>query len=177
MVYYSTSILLKEYDKKGFYQNFFYMVIWYVYLLLWNWDVIYISKLYYLSLRLGGIHVISWRYQPVRGISRSRVKIDIEWSHKFRIMSWREQRYMGGQADYSGAIIYKHTMITNLHSIRAIGLKESYISLGPSHFLLGRNYLFHFSSTLESKLFVRSHWTLWDGQERDREETSTVLDV
>ena len=92
MVYYSTSILLKEYDKKGFYQNFFYMVIWYVYLLLWNWDVIYISKLYYLSLRLGGIHVISWRYQPVRGISRSRVKIDIEWSHKFRIMSWRESR-------------------------------------------------------------------------------------
>ena len=140
--------------------------------------MIYISKLYYLSLRLGGIHVISWRYQPVRGISRSRVKIDIEWSHKFRIMSWREQRYMGGQADYSGAIIYKHTMITNLHSIRAIGLKESYISLGPSHILLGRNYLFHFSSTLESKLFVRSHWTLWDGQEeRDREETSTVLDV
>ena len=160
MVYYSTSILLKEYDKKDS-TRISSLVCLFVTMEL-RCDI---SKLYYLSLRLGGIHVISWRYQPVRGISRSRVKIDIEWSHKFRIMSWREQKCMGEQADYSGAIIYKHTMITDLHSIRAIGLKELYISWGPLHFFLGRNYLFHFSSTLESKL------------ERDREETSTVLDV
>ena len=85
MVYYSTSILLKEYDKKRIQPE---LLIWYVVFLFVTMELrCDISKLYYLSLKLGGIHVISWRYQPVRGISRSRVKIDIEWSHKFRIMS------------------------------------------------------------------------------------------